>query len=419
MGKEIPGIYNWSEHEGPTTPVRSPRPKVDIDDETLRDGLQGVQLETHPTIEGKKIYLINAAQFIEHADIGYAGSSEASKQEIAELIHLVIAKNLPITLSVAGRTSVPSQEDIKPIVDLSHQFDGYPLEADIFWDASKYRAEIHGWKRKKMLEQIGRDINFLKRYSLPIMFVPERATDTPPGELKEVLHMVADLGVDRIGIADTTGVADEDAMKNILRFSFEEIGKHHPELKWDFHGHRDSDNVTANCATAANEGIDRVHATIFSFGERSGNADLIIVSERLNRKGFRNDNNLSDVTGFANLISDVFHYPIPPNTPVYGANAFATASGIHASAINREQLDDREHRIYFPVPPSVVGGKPRVEVGPFSGVSNVHFKLRELGIPETPEIVTAVLDSAKQGRGIMSDLTIRGIAQSILENGFK
>ena len=419
MSKEIPGIYNWSTHEGPTTPVRLPRPKVDIDDETLRDGLQGVQLETHPTTEGKKIYLLNAAKFIEHADIGYAGSSDTSKQEIAELIRIVIAKNLPITLSVAGRTSVLSQEDIKPIVDLSHQFDGFPLEADIFWDSSKFRAEGHKWNRKEMLEQIGRDIVFLKRHSLPVMFVPERATDTPPEELWEALHMVADLGVDRIGIADTTGVADEDAIRNILRWSFEEIGKYPPEIKWDFHGHRDGDNVTANCATAAKEGIDRVHATIFSFGERPGNADLIIVSERLNRKGFRNDTNLSNVTHFANLISDVFHYPIPPNTPVYGANAFATASGIHASVVNREQLGDREHRTYFPIPPSVVGGKPRVEVGPFSGASNVLFKLRELEIPETQEIVAAVLEAAKKGRGLLSNSTIKGIAQGIIQNGSK
>ncbi len=409
--QEVEGIYNWAKHEGSPSPIRTPRADLEIDDETLRDGLQGIQLEQHPTTESKRIYLLNAAPFINHADIGFPGPQESRKKEVADLINLVIGNNLKITLSAAGVAARPVEEAINPIIDLSHQFDGYPLEADLFWDASSYRSDVEKWDRAEMMQRIKLNIQLLKNHNLPVMFVPERATDTSPAELAEVLTMAADLGVDRICIADSRGIANERATRNILRWSFEEIGSKYPDIKWDLHQHNDKNLGVSNCLIAAEEGIDRVHATAFCIGERAGNVDLLILTLNLNEEGYRNDRNLVNVDRFAHLASDVLNYPIPANTPVYGDDAFASGSGIHASAIGKEQQLGRDYLLYFPFNPETVGRKPRIEVGRMSGRSNVQFKLRELGILETPELVADILDAAQEGTGYLSNTTIRGIAQ--------
>src|SRR3989344_3029464 len=133
MSERIP-TYDWSNHEGPTSQVKASVFPVEIDDETLRDGLQGIQLESHPSLEKKRIYLRLASQFVDHADIGFPGSEELHKKEIAQLISFVEARNLGISLSAAARGAMKS--DIEPIIDISHGLDGYRLEADIFLDSS-------------------------------------------------------------------------------------------------------------------------------------------------------------------------------------------------------------------------------------------------------------------------------------------
>lgn len=408
------GIYNWSRHDGPIQPVCLPKKSVEIDDETLRDGLQGTQLDSHPTTSQRQTYLLLANKFVDHADIGFPGGEGDHKEQIAELIKFSLDKGLDLSLSCAARAAVES--DIKPIIDLSHQSGGYPLEADIFLDVSEYRAALEGWDRKEKLSALAGNIKRLKKHNLPVMFVPERATSTPPEELLEACKIACDLGVDRICIADTQGIAASRGITNIFRWSLEELGSQYPNVKWDGHFHNDRGLGLANCITAVDEGVDRVHATSFCIGERSGNVDLAILLLNLNMAGFREDD-LTGLRKFTQLVSNLLSYEIPPNMPVYGEGAFSTASGVHASAVDKEAMSDGIHRTYFPINPNLVGGKARVEVGPFSGSANVIFKLREMGIYPDDDVVKKILMEARKGRNLLSDTTIRGIAGSMNGNG--
>lgn len=413
MRREIQqGEYNWSSHEGVRDPVRKAKQFVSIDDESLRDGLQGTQLTTHPSLNEKEIYLASVALngYIEHADIGFPGSEESHKEELSEIIKFVIASNGldGLTLSCAAGAI---DEHINPIIDLSHQFDGYPLEADIFLDVSKNRAEIEGWDRKEKISVLKQNIKLLKSQQLPVMFVPERSTSTPPEELLEVCLMASELGVDRICFADTKGVADNKGIENIFRWGFEEIGKANPNLKWDAHFHNDRNMALSNSLVAAAEGVDRLHATMFCIGERAGNVDLAQLLVNLNLQEMRNDD-LTSLKAISELSSKILGFEIPKNSPIYGENAFATSSGIHASAGKKELQANRIHSIYFPFSPESVGNKAIVEVGPFSGKSNVELKLRQLGISSTPALIDVVLSRAKQQRGLLSDEEVRQIAAS-------
>jgi len=403
--------YDWSKHDGPTSPVRAPAFPVEVDDETLRDGLQGTQLETHPSLEQKIQYLTAVACFVDHADIGFPGSERNHQREIIELIRYTEAKRLGITLSTAARGSV--EADIKPIIDISHSLDGYPLEADIFLDASQDRAEVEGWNRDEKICQLVSNIKLLKQHRLPVMFVAERATSTSPDELLEVFKIAADLGVERVCIADTQGRAESRAISNLVRWSIAELGASYPELKFDGHFHNDRGLGVSNCLVAANEGVNRVHATTFCIGERAGNVDLTTLVVNLEQDGHR-EADLSGLVRFSQLASHILNFPIPSNAPIVGETAFATGSGVHASALKKESGINSATGIYFPFPPRTVGAEPKVRIGPFSGESNVVMVLNELGIEYDPKVVEAVLREAKQQRGLLPNDYVERIAERIL-----
>src|SRR5207247_9319337 len=89
---------------------------------------------------------------------------------------------------------------------------------------------------------------------------------------------------------------------------------------------------------------------------------------------------------------------IAPNYPVIGADAFRTATGVHAAAVVKAvRKGDRPlmDAVYSAVPASLVGREQEIEIGPMSGRSNVIFWLERRGMPATDDIVDRVFAAAK------------------------
>jgi 2-isopropylmalate synthase len=107
--------------------------------------------------------------------------------------------------------------------------------------------------------------------------------------------------------------------------------------------------------------------------------------------------------------------PIPVNYPVVGADAFRTATGVHASAVVKAfRKQDRAlmDAVYAAVPASLVGREQEIEVGPLSGRSNVVFWLEKRGLPATDEIVDRVFAAAKDANRTLSAPQIHKIIES-------
>jgi len=89
---------------------------------------------------------------------------------------------------------------------------------------------------------------------------------------------------------------------------------------------------------------------------------------------------------------------IAPNYPVIGADAFRTATGVHAAAVVKAfRKGDRAlmDAVYAAVPASLVGRQQEIEIGPMSGRSNVVFWLESRGLPATDEIVDRIFAAGK------------------------
>ena len=109
------------------------------------------------------------------------------------------------------------------------------------------------------------------------------------------------------------------------------------------------------------------------------------------------------------------HVRIPPNYPVIGADAFRTATGVHAAAVVKAfRKQDRAlmDAVYAAVPASLVGREQEIEVGPLSGRSNVVFWLERRGLPASDAIVDRVFAAAKDANRTLSAQQIEKIIES-------
>lgn len=408
MNVETGTTYDWRKHEGPQQPIRNPTPPVEIDDETWRDGMQGTQTPRHPNAEQKAKYIKTAAElgYVDHFDIGFPASGPSHRREIIYLINFAHRQRLNLTFSAAGRGA--AVDDVKSILEVA-QKTGLPLRADLFLDTSSMRASVEDWNREEKLRQTMKNIAFLKKEGLSVMFVPERASVTWPAELLEACTMAAEEGVDRIAIADTTGVLDPTGTQNLFREMFGNIGKRYPKIKFDFHEHNDLGMGTANCVVAAMEGVDGLHATARGIGERAGNVKLEELLVVLNIKGLREIDGVR-IQEFARMAADILNIPIGSHEPIVGQRSTETASGVHASTYEKVRKGENLPDIYFPFSPKDYGLTPLVRVGPLSGLANVHAFCEGLGIKNvTEKEAQEVLTVAKGEWRLLSEQDVRKI----------
>lgn len=396
-------VYKWNKHESDIGQVRFPNGRVEIDNESFRDGLQGTQVSHHPTTEQISQYLVETERlgYSDHFDIGYPGST-GHKPRVIELVNFTKEKNLDLTMSAAGRAS--AIDDVKAVIEVA-QSTGFPIEADLFLDISLSRAESEGWDREAMLEKMRENIILTKKEGLSVMFVPERASVTPPIELFNACKIAADAGADRIAIADTTGRLSPRGTTNIFRAVFSEIGSRYPHVKWDFHEHGDLQMGVANSLVAAEEGVDRLHVASRAIGERAGNVALEQLLVVLHLEELR-DVDTTQIQKFAQMAANMLSVPIRPHEAIVGPESASTASGIHARGY------EKNLEIYSPFPggPEFVGLEPLVRIGPMSSLANVNEFCKQLGIePPTEEKGIEILTLAKHNWGLLEAEDVKGI----------
>src|SRR5262249_21897798 len=169
------------------------------------------------------------------------------------------------------------------------------------------------------------------------------------------------------------------------------------EVGIDWHGHKDRGFGTS-CAIAALEaGATRLHGAALGIGERCGNTPIDLLIVNLVMMGYR-DQDLTSLPGYCEAVSRACDVPIPANYPVVGADAFRTATGVHAAAVVKAfRKGDRAlmDAVYAAVPASLVGRHQEIEIGPMSGKSNVVFWLESRSLPATDELVDRIYAAGK------------------------
>jgi len=404
LPKESDLIYDWNHAAGEE--LKPARGKVELDDETLRDGLQSPSVKNPPIEQKLEILRQMVGLGIESADIGLPGAGPHAKEDSLRLAQEIADHKLPIEPNCAARTV---QADIEPIAEIT-QATGVPIEAATFIGSSPVRQYTEGWDMDRMLRLTEEAISFAIGQGLPVMFVTEDTTRAKPEDLRRLYSTAVAAGAQRVCVADTVGHATPNGARNLIRFIRGVVGE---EVKVDWHGHRDRGLSVINALAAAEAGADRLHGTAVGIGERVGNApiDQLLVNMRL--LGWI-DRDLSGLSKYCSYVSEVTGVPLPDNYPVVGRDAFRTGTGVHAAAIIKAQAKGDEwlaDLVYSSVPAGLVGRHQEIEVGPMSGESNVVYWLRHRGIEPGEALVKAIFARAKDSNHTLEEAELLAICR--------
>jgi 2-isopropylmalate synthase len=398
--READLIFDWNPLDGGFD-YRAAR--VELNDETLRDGLQSPSVSDPSMPEKLRLLHLMADLGIASADIGLPGAGTRMVDQVRTLAWEIANTRLPLSANCAARTLV---KDIEPIAQISQET-GLALEAATFIGSSPIRQYAEDWTLDRMLRVSEEAVTFAVRQGLPVMYVTEDTTRARPETLKALYGNAIRWGARRLCLADTTGHATPSGVRSLVRFVRDQIITPSGEdVKLDWHGHRDRGLGIANCLAAIEAGVDRVHATALGVGERVGNTemDLLIVNLRL--LGLYT-HDVSRLPEYCRLAAEATGVPIPVNYPVMGADAFRTGTGVHAAAIIKARKKGDAwlaDRVYSSVPAGEFGLNQRIDISPQSGISNVKCWLEEHGYdPEDSRTVDALFQAAKRSAHTLAD----------------
>ncbi len=398
-----PLIHDWND-EG----TASGQP-VMLNDETLRDGLQSPSVRT-PTID-EKIDLLQRMDVlgIDTADIGLPGAGPHVTRDVERLVRAMGDLQLKIGANCAARTLVA---DIRPIVEIT-QRTGVPIECCTFIGSSPIRQYAEGWTMEFLQKTTEEAIGFAVKEGLTVMYVTEDTTRADPASLRALFTAALGAGASRLCVADTVGYATPTGAVAVVRYVKGLISELGFDAGIDWHGHRDRGLGVACALAALQAGATRVHGTALGIGERSGNTPIDLLLVNLVMMGCV-DRDLSTLPAYCAAVSRACDVPIPAHYPVVGADAFRTATGVHAAAVVKAfRKQDRAlmDAVYSSVPARLVGREQEIEVGPMSGKSNVMFWLESRDLPATDAVVDRIFTAAKDSNRTLTHEQIQKIIE--------
>jgi 2-isopropylmalate synthase len=406
-------IYDWNSHAGT---IADRAGTIELDDETLRDGLQNPSV-TDPPVEKKfELLRLMSKLGIDAVNLGLPGAGARARADITLMAELIKDEKLGLFPNAACRTVLA---DITPLIEIV-QKTGVPIEAACFIGSSPIRQYAEDWTLDHIQKLSTDAISYAVKNGLPVMYVTEDTTRSRPEDIRRLYTAAIEAGARRICIADTTGHAMPYGVRNIVQFVRQIVADTGVDVKIDWHGHSDRGLSVINALAAIKAGVDRVHATGLGIGERVGNTPMDIMLVNLKLDGFI-DRDLTPLSVYAQMVSDICEVPLPHNYPVFGCDAFRTATGVHAAAIIKAKnkgADWLADRVYSGVPASMVGLKQKIEIGFMSGVSNIVYWLKEHGIEPEKKLVDEIFTAAKQHSRILTDDDVWNIVKyHRFENG--
>lgn len=391
-------VYDWNKVE---PSLHAPGRHIGFDDETLRDGLQSPSV-CEPPVE-KKIELLHLMEAlgIDTADIGLPGAGGTHAAGVERLAREIAEQKLKIRPNCAARTHAA---DIKPIAEISQRA-GILIEACTFIGSSPVRFYAEDWTLDKLLKLTEEAVTFAVREGLPVMYVTEDTTRADPDTLRALYTTAIRSGARAVCVCDTVGHSTPDGARAVVSFVRELIKEQGEPVRLDWHGHQDRGLGVINSIAAIEGGADQVHGTALGIGERVGNTPMDQLLVNLKLMGWI-DNDLSRLRDYCETAASSCGWTIPYNYPVFGRDAFRTATGVHAAAVIKSYKKGDPalaDLVYSGVPAGLFGLKQKIEIGPMSGKSNVIYWLESRGLEAGEQRVARIYEHAKQATAVLEE----------------
>ena len=127
------------------------------------------------------------------------------------------------------------------------------------------------------------------------------------------------------------------------------------------HPHNDRGTGVAACELGLMAGADRVEATLFGNGERTGNVDVVTLALNMFSQGVDPKLDMSDINGLVRTAEHCNRLPVHPRHPYGGELVFTAFSGSHQDAIKKGFAAQEKSNTgiwevpYLPIDPQDIG----------------------------------------------------------------
>jgi homocitrate synthase len=260
---------------------------------------------------------------------------------------------------------------------------------DLLFGTSSYLREFsHGKSISQIIETAREVIEYVKSHRVQVRFSAEDTFRSQESDLLEIYKAVADMGVNRVGLADTVGVATPRQVYTLTREVRRAVN-----CDIEFHGHNDTGCAVANAFEFLEAGGTHVDTTILGIGERNGITPLGGFLARMftvDPQGLMNKYKLEMLPELDAMIAKMTGLPIPWNNYLTGEFAYNHKAGMHLKAIYLNP------GAYEAIPPEVFGVGRRIQAGSkLTGKHAIAFRAKELGLHFGDDALRAVTDKIK------------------------
>lgn len=409
MNEQKP-MYDWNE-----AGERWEKPpfRIQLDDQTLRDGLQAPAVRS-PSIERKLAILHLMDRLgVDTADLGLPGAGPHAVRDVTRLAEEIRDARLAVCPNCAAR---PLRQDITAIHEISQKV-GLPIETCVFIGSSPVRQYAEGWTVDLMQRHTEDAVSYAVASGLPVTCVTEDTVRAQPDTLRRLFLAAIRSGARRLCLSDTVGHATPAGAASLVRFAREVVRQSGADVGLDWHGHSDRGLGVANTLSAIRAGASRAHGCALGLGERAGNTPLDQLLVNLRLLGWI-ENDLTALDEYCREVSAATGVPIPPGYPAVGHDAFRSGSGVHAAAALKAVREGQETiaaQAYCGVPAALVGRLQEIEIGPLSGAGSAVWWLQSRGLEPTPERARALVQRARSVDRVLTEAEIRAVLDSLDE----
>jgi homocitrate synthase len=329
-------------------------------DTTLREGEQFAKAHFRPE---EKLEIARALDTfgVEYVEVTSPAASPQSQRDAAQIVKL----GLDARVITHSRCVL---DDVRAALETGVRGIGL-----LFATSRILRESSHGRSIQQIIDAMAPSIELALSAGLEVRFSAEDAFRSEVQDLLAVYQAAERLGVHRVGIADTVGIATPRQVYALIR----EVRR---AVRCDigFHGHNDTSCAVANAFEAVAAGATHVDVSVLGIGERVGITALggfVARMFSLEPQAVAERYRLGQLRELERLIARVTGVEIPFNNSITGETAYSHKAGMHLKSMMANPGS------YEIIPPEAFGLSRRLILGSrLTGRHAIAYRAREMGI---------------------------------------
>jgi homocitrate synthase len=259
----------------------------------------------------------------------------------------------------------------------------------LFGTSSHLRRFGHGRDVERIIDESLEVIEFVRASGRSVRFSSEDTFRSDRSDLLRVYRAADAAGVNRVGLADTVGVASPSQVRELVADVRAVVA-----CDIEFHGHNDTGCAIANAYEAVRAGATHVDTSILGIGERNGITPLGGFLARMytqNPERLARRYRLTMLPELDALIARLTGIGIPFNNYLTGEYAFNHKAGMHLKAIYLNPGS------YETIPPEAFGVERRLQIASrLTGRHALAQRARELGLRVADEDLRRLTSFVKE-----------------------